>query len=225
MSAAAADLIAKRLQEKPDLLLCLATGSTPTRTYEILAKQPKSLFKQARILKLDEWGGIPMNSPATCETYLRKLLIDPLDLASRYVGFESRPADASTEIERIKRWLVENGPIDLCVLGLGVNGHLGFNEPAENLQPQPHVAKLSTESLGHSMVQSLPTKPTFGLTIGIRNILDSREIVVLVSGDSKVGALRRMMKDSVNSHFPATYLQKHGNTQVFCDRAAAKEIS
>lgn len=225
MSAAAASLIADRLQQKPNLLLCLATGSTPTRTYELLAQRPKSLFDQVRILKLDEWGGIPLNSPATCETYLRRIMIDPLDLSSRYIGFESQPADAAAETRRIQRWLVENGPIDLCILGLGTNGHLGFNEPADTLQPQPHVAKLSAESLGHSMVQALPTKPTFGLTIGIQNILDSREIIVLVSGPSKIQPLRRMLKDPVNSRFPATYLQNHGNTHVFCDRAAAQEMS
>jgi galactosamine-6-phosphate isomerase len=225
MSAAAASLIADRLQQRPNLLLCLATGSTPTRTYELLAQRPKSLFNHVRILKLDEWGGIPMNSPATCETYLHKLLIDPLKLASRYIGFESQPADPVAECARIADWLKANGPIDLCILGLGTNGHLGFNEPADNLQPLPHIAKLSVESLGHSMVQALPTKPTFGLTLGIQNILDSREILVVVSGPSKVQPLRRMLNDPLNSHFPATYLQKHGNTHVFCDRAAAQEIS
>ena len=225
LSVAAADLIAKRLAEKPNLLLCLATGSTPTRAYELLATRPQSLFKQARILKLDEWGGIPMSSPATCETYLRKLLIDPLDLASRYFGFESQPTDPNAECARIARWLIENGPIDLCVLGLGTNGHLGFNEPAEKLQASPHVAKLSTESLDHSMVQALPIKPTFGLTIGIDNILTSREIMVLVSGPTKVAPVRRMLKDPITAQFPATHLQRHPNTRIFCDRAAAKEIS
>src|SRR5687767_442671 len=119
MSAAAANVIVERLKRKPDLLLCLATGSTPTRTYELLATYPKSIVKGARILNLDEWGGIPMDSPATCETYLRKLLIDPLDLSSRYTGFQSQPADPAAECARIAAWLKQNGPIDLCILGLG----------------------------------------------------------------------------------------------------------
>src|SRR5687768_6492768 len=113
MSGAAADLIDARLEHKPNLLLCLATGSTPTRAYQLLAQCPKSLFSQVRILKLDEWGGIPMDSPATCETYLRKLLIDPLDLSSRYTGFQSQPADPAAECARIAAWLKQNGPIDL----------------------------------------------------------------------------------------------------------------
>jgi galactosamine-6-phosphate isomerase len=166
-----------------------------------------------------------MSSPATCETYLRKLLIHPLDLSSRYVAFDSQAADPESECARIARWLKENGPIDLCVLGLGTNGHLGFNEPAEKLQAEPHVAKLSAESLGHSMVEALPVKPTFGLTIGIENMLASREIIVLVSGPTKIQPLRRMLKDPITARFPATHLQRHANARIFCDRAAAQEIS
>ena len=225
LSEIAADLIAKRIQENPSLLLCLATGSSPTRAYELLATRPKSLFDQVRILKLDEWGGIPMDSPATCETYLRKILIDPLDLSSRYVAFQSQPADPAAECSRITSWLEENGPIDLCILGLGINGHLGFNEPAAALQPRAHVATLSSESLQHSMIEALPEKPTFGVTLGIEDILDSREIILLVSGASKAEPLRRMLNGPVHTLFPASYLTKHQNTRILCDRAAAKQIS
>jgi galactosamine-6-phosphate isomerase len=225
LSIIAADLIAKRIHEKPSLLLCLATGSSPTRTYELLAVRPKSVFEQVRVLKLDEWGGIPMNSPATCETYLRKILIDPLDLSSRYVGFQSQPGDPAAECSRVARWLEENGPIDFCVLGLGINGHLGFNEPAAALQPRAHVAALSYESLQHSMIQNLLEKPTFGLTLGIEDILDSREIILLVSGPGKAEPLRRMLEGPVHAPFPASYLRKHENTRILCDRAAAKHIA
>jgi galactosamine-6-phosphate isomerase len=225
MCVAAANLIAARLEEKPDLLLCLATGSTPTRAYELLAARSKSLFSQVRVLKLDEWGGVAMTSPATCETYLRKILIDPLDLCSRYVAFESQPADPVAECARIARWLVENGPIDLCVLGLGLNGHLGFNEPAAALQPHAHIATLSPESLEHSMVQALPIKPTFGLTLGLEDILDAREILLLVSGLSKLAPLERMLSGEVGPRFPGSYLRKHKLTRVICDRAAAGKFS
>jgi galactosamine-6-phosphate isomerase len=166
-----------------------------------------------------------MDSPATCATYLRKLLIDPLNLSSRYTAFESQPADPGAECARIARWLEEHGPIDLCILGLGVNGHLGFNEPARVLQPRAHVATLSPESLRHSMIENLPTKPSFGLTLGIEDILDSREIILLVSGPTKAEPLFRMLRGEVDASFPASYLRKHKNTRIFCDRAAASKIS
>lgn len=225
LSAAAAELIAQRIKEKPSLLLCVATGSTPTRTYELLATRPQSLFSEVRVLKLDEWGGIPMTSPATCETYLRKILIDPLDLSTRYTAFESEPADPAAECARIARWLERTGPIDLCILGLGLNGHLGFNEPAAALQERAHVATLSQESLKHSMVQNLPSKPSYGLTLGIADILESREIILLVSGASKAEPLRRALQTAVDPQFPASYLKRHANTHIFCDSAAAQHIS
>lgn len=225
LSAAAADAIAARIRQNPSLLLCLATGSTPTRTYEILATKPKSLFDKIRILKLDEWGGIPMQSPASCETYLRRILIDPLHLSARYTAFESQPHDPAAECARIASWLKQNGLIDLCVLGLGVNGHLGFNEPAPALQARSHVANLSLESLQHYMVQQLESKPTFGLTLGIEDLLESREIILLVSGPGKTGPLRETLCGPINPRFPASYLQQHANTHIFCDRAAAQQIS
>jgi galactosamine-6-phosphate isomerase len=225
LSAAAAEFIAERIKEKPSLLLCLATGSTPTRTYELLATRPKSLFSEVRVLKLDEWGGIPMTSAATCETYLRKSLIDPLDLSARYTAFESQPADPAAECERIGRWLEKNGPVDLCILGLGLNGHLGFNEPAAALKDRAHVATLSSESLQHSMVQNLPIKPSYGLTLGIADILESHEIILLVSGASKADPLRRTVKTAIDPQFPASFLTKHPNARIFCDVAAARHIS
>jgi galactosamine-6-phosphate isomerase len=225
LSAAAAQLIVERVDDRPGMLLCVATGSTPTRTYELMATRPPSMFDELRILKLDEWGGVPMESPATCETYLRKILIDPLNLSSRYTAFESEPIDADAECARIARWLDQNGPIDLCILGLGINGHLGFNEPASALHPRPHVATLSSESLQHSMIQNLATKPTFGLTLGIEDILDSREIILLVNGASKTDALFRALYGDISPQFPAACLRKHKNTRIICDRAAAAKIS
>src|SRR5688500_5739222 len=119
MSRAAADWLAQRIDAKPNSLMCMATGATPLRCYQMLAHNPKQLFKELRILKLDEWGGIPMSSPATCETFLRRTFVDPLGL-TRFEGFMSEPPDAPAECARINQWLVENGPIDLCILGLGL---------------------------------------------------------------------------------------------------------
>ena len=148
MSAAAATQIISELRKNPRLLLCAATGSTPTRTYELLAEEfqrAPDLFRELRVLKLDDWGGLAMDDPGTSEMYVQQHLIRPLTiLADRYMGFESDPADPAKECQRIETWLSQNGPIDLCVLGLGVNGHLAMNEPASALQTRCHVAKLSS---------------------------------------------------------------------------------
>lgn len=220
MSQAAADWLAERIAQKPNLLLCMATGATPMRAYELLAKRDPSLFRELRVIKLDEWAGIPMRSPATCETYLRNAFIDPLRLEGRYIAFNGEASDFAAECARIAGWLQTNGPIDLCVLGLGLNGHLGFNEPAPALQPHAHVATLSYESLQHAMIAVEKIRPTAGLTLGIADLLHSRQILLLVSGAAKQKALHRMLNGSIETQFPSTFLRLHSGVTVLCDQAA-----
>jgi putative deaminase/isomerase len=223
MSRAAADLLADQITRKLDTLLCLATGSTPIRSYELIAERREtdaSIFDRLRVLKLDEWGGIPMENPATCEHSLRKSFVEPLGLESRYVGFHSQPEDRAAECDRIRHWVTENGPIDLCVLGLGLNGHLGFNEPANALQPHAHVAKLSTESMRHSMIASAHVKPAFGLTLGMADLLQARQILLVISGQSKRDALKHLLSSQISTRFPASFLWLHANVSLFCDQAS-----
>lgn len=224
VSLAAALSLAARLESSPHALLCLATGSTPVRAYQIFAEHARrapTLVRFMSVVKLDEWGGIPIDRPATCESYLRRPLLEPLRLLSRYVGFASQPQNPARECARIQNWLAVQGPIDTCVLGLGVNGHLGFNEPADALQPHAHVARLSPESLAHPMIQDEPVKPTFGLTLGMADILHSRRILLLVSGASKRAALQRLLDGPISTHFPASFLHLHPNVTLLTDDAAS----
>jgi galactosamine-6-phosphate isomerase len=215
--------LVERLRERPDALLCLATGRSPMRTYELLAmrdeKEPR-LFDRMRVLKLDEWGGLPMNNPATCEQHLRRSLIAPLRLEERYIGFESQPADPQAECTRIETWLWQNGPIDVCVLGLGLNGHLGFNEPAERLRPHAHVAELSETSLSHAMISTSGDGPRYGLTLGMADIFQSRRILLLVTGAAKREPLRQLLSGEITTAFPASLLTLHSDMLLLCDEAA-----
>ncbi len=224
MSQCAAGCLFMCLREKPSSLLCLATGSTPTRTYELLAERQADdprLLAEARLLKLDEWGGLAMDDPASCESYLRRHLIDPLGLHERYVAFQSRPDDPAAECARIGAWLQENGPIDVCVLGLGVNGHLGFNEPAPFLQTHAHLAQLSQASLGHAMLDQARGRTTFGLTLGMADLLLARQVLLLVSGHAKRAALHRLDRPEITTELPASFLHLHPDAHVLCDSAAA----
>ena len=224
MSVRAAARIARDLRRKPGLLLGLATGATPTRTYQRLADTRRArpaLFRGVRIVKLDEWLGLPMDHPATCETYLRENVLGPWGVPrSRYHGFGSRPRDARAECARLARWLARHGPLDLCVLGLGRNGHLLMNEPADALAAGPHVARLTAETRAHSMLRSLKTPPRRGLTMSLADILQSRAILLLVSGRHKAAPLRRMLSGRVTTRCPASLLWLHPDVTVLCDRDA-----
>src|SRR5687767_12343628 len=137
MSRRAAEFIVAEIRARPDLLLCTATGSSPTRTYELLAEhhlREPALFGRLRVIKLDEWGGLPPDDPGTCEAYLRRHLIEPLQISpDRYHTFRGDAPDPEAECRAVQRTLRDHGPVDLCILGLGINGHVGFNEPADAL--------------------------------------------------------------------------------------------
>lgn len=226
MSRRAADLMVERIRASPDLLMCVATGSTPTRAYEHLAEKRSEeprLFDRMRVLKLDEWGGLPSEHPGSCETYVRRLITGPLGIsAGRYITFSGDAADPAAECDRVRELLRQHGPIDLCVLGLGINGHLGLNEPADQLSPGPHVATLSEQTRQHSMIRDANPPVRFGLTLGMGDLLRSRQILLLVSGAAKRVALRRLISDRlVSTVFPASFLLLHGNVTCLCDREAA----
>lgn len=222
MSSVAASLVLDAIRDDPGLLLCAATGSSPEGLYHELrdhAAREANLFAQLRILKLDEWGGIPENHPVGCEYYLRTRLVNPLAIpAERYFSFRSDPPDPDMECGRMRTLLENEGPVDLCILGLGRNGHLGLNEPAGQLEPYCHVAGLSAESLLHPMISSLEKKPEYGLTLGMQEIMNSRQIIMLVSGREKKQVARRFLEGKISGQLPASFLREHPRTECLIDR-------
>jgi galactosamine-6-phosphate isomerase len=224
LSQKAKEFIVQEIEQNEHLLLCTATGGSPTRTYELLGRESQvhpELFSKLRIVKLDEWGGIPMDHPTTCETYLQNSLIRPLQISgSRYIGFNSNPEDPKQECENIQEELYREGPIDLCILGLGMNGHLAFNEPADFLQPNCHIAKLSEMSLQHAMASEMLIKPTYGLTLGISDILHSKMIIILINGIQKKGIVKRFLSKKITSLVPASFLWLHPNVICLIEKEA-----
>jgi galactosamine-6-phosphate isomerase len=222
MSRKAASLVLEDIKKKPELLLCTATGSSPEGLYRELAttaEKEKELFKQLRILKLDEWGGIPQNHPVSCEYFLRKKLLEPLGIPyERYISFSSNSKDPEAECRRIRSRLLREGPIDICILGLGANGHLALNEPALQLESFAHVATLSEESLQHPMIASLEQKPAYGLTLGMEEILSSRLIIMLVSGKEKKRMAEKFLKGSASTELPASFLWQHPQVECLVNR-------
>jgi galactosamine-6-phosphate isomerase len=220
----AAAAVLDAIRARPDLLLCATSGSTPTRAYDLLAlrgREEPRLFERVRLLKLDEWVGLPMDDPSTCEAYLREHLLDPLGIPSeRYVGFRGDAIAPEAECEHIAGVLAEQGPIDLCILGLGVNGHLGLNEPGPELHPGPHVTALSRASLDHPMLRRARGQVRQGVTLGMGDILRSRKVLLLVSGAHKREAMQRLREPRVSTAFPASLLWLHADATCLCDNEA-----
>jgi galactosamine-6-phosphate isomerase len=222
LSVRAASLVISETEQRKNLLVCATSGSSPTGLYDELAEKAeadKAFFDELRIVKLDEWGGIPENDPASSETYLQTRVLKPLGISpERYISFASNPAEPADECKRIGEELTQRGPIDVCILGLGINGHLGFNEPGPYLRPYCHVARLSEESRRHAMVRSMKRKPHFGLTLGMQEILASRKIVLLVAGEGKEQAITGLLSGEMTTTLPASFLWLHDNVDCLIDR-------
>jgi len=224
LSEKAAGIILDQISGKRNLLLCAATGNTPVGTYDFLVKahqRQEDLFAAIQILKLDEWGGLNMDDPATCEVFLQTHLLRPLQInPSRYISFNSNPADPKGECKRIRDELSVRGPIDICVLGLGLNGHVALNEPADALEPETHPAKLSARSIQHSMLTGLKKKPSYGLTLGMADILQSKMILMLISGKEKKEITRLFLTGKISTRLPASFLWLHANVICLISRDA-----
>ena len=225
ISRRAAEVISEQLERKQNLILGAATGNTPTGLYANLvdrARETPALFSSIRVLKLDEWLGLPMDHPGSCESYLRAHLIQPLEVTeSRYFTFDSNPADPKAECRLIQDTVDREGPIDICILGIGTNGHICFNEPAPILRPNAHVAALAPSSQTHSMVSGTGTPVKSGLTIGMVDIFRSQTILLLISGASKRGVVQRLLTKDLTTDLPASLLWLHPNAICLIDRAAA----
>jgi galactosamine-6-phosphate isomerase len=149
LSRVGAEWLAVVLRRQPDALLGLATGASPALAYDLLTAQGRTeqdLLRRVRVLKTDEWGGLSLDDPGSSEAYLRQRVVGPWGLGpERFTGWASAPADPEEAAARMRAWLATHGPLDACVLGLGVNGHLLMNEPAPALQPAAHVAQLAAD--------------------------------------------------------------------------------
>lgn len=222
MSEAAAEQIAAAVARQPDLLLCAATGSTPTRTWACLAaRADRPAFDRVQLVQLDEWGGLGPADAGSCGAYLRQHLQEPLGLDPALgVGFRGDAPNPEAECQRVAGWLQTHGPIDLAVLGLGLNGHLAMNEPAEFLQPHPHVATLTEETRRHPMLSPGVEPPRYGLTLGMADLLHARRILLLVNGAHKQAILHRLLERRITTGLPASLLWLHPAVTLLCDAAA-----
>ncbi len=223
LSTEAAAQVISAVTAKTDSLICAAAGSSPEGVYRELVREAQrrtAAFDKLRVVKLDEWLGLPPHDPATCEFFLKRSLIDPLLIApERYIGFDAQTDDPERECERVQAELKRQGPIDLCVLGFGRNGHVGLNEPGVSANLHCHVAKLSAETLGHAMLGASKTRPAHGITLGIADLLAARKILLLITGVGKERALSKFLDGTVTTDIPASLLWPHPGLEIFLDES------
>ena len=160
-----------------------------------------------------------MHAPNTCETYIRERILGPMQVSpDRYIGFRSDPDNPEEECRRVQNKLNDIDFMEVCILGLGKNGHIAFNEPSHTLEPYCHRAELSKESQQHQMVGSLEGKPSYGLTVGMGDILRSKCILLLITGSGKCRIVRELLKAQISTSLPASFLWIHPKVYCYIDR-------
>lgn len=215
LSNLVASVMIDEIKANPKANICLASGSSPKLSYEIFTKRVLKEnidIKDVFFTKLDEWCGFEKNYEATCEKYLRDLILNPLGVnENKYISFKPDSNDYEREVETVKQKLQEN-PITLSVLGLGKNGHLGLNEPSNFLYPFAHISSLAEVTKMHDMVKDVEVSS--GMTIGMNEILNSRKIILIVSGLNKQQVFDRFLLREIDTDLPATFLWLHQNVKV-----------
>jgi glucosamine-6-phosphate deaminase len=216
----------ERLRARPGLRVCLPTGDTPGPLYAELAardaRSPDGAYAQATVVLLDEWLGLPPGDSARCDVRLRRELLDRLAPPPRFVGIDVDASDdslAALAHDRAARGL------DLALLGLGMNGHVGFNEPGSRPDDATRVVRLARSTREAAMARyGAVQAPTGGITVGLARLLEAEDAWLLVTGAHKASILRRALRSPEGPDCPASYLRRHPRLTVFADEAAAGEL-
>ncbi len=206
------------LDAAPEARQTLPTGSTPRPMYRSFAESGGDLSRST-IFVLDEFG-LPAGAASRCDEMIRRDLFDLLAARPASVdAIDVEAADLDAECRRYEA-AVRDGGLDLAILGLGGNGHLGLNEPGSGRETITRVVSVTPETSGHVLSYGSDMPATWGVTLGIDTLLAATEIWLLVTGPHKAEILARAMTDDIGSAVPATFLRTHGNVTVFADEEA-----
>jgi glucosamine-6-phosphate deaminase len=229
--ALAAD-VAGEVRRRPRLVLGLPTGRTPVPFYRELARSRGGTgvdFSRVTTFNLDEFVGIPPEEARSYRAFMQRHLFDHINMSSRRIHFLNGVAgDLEAECRRYERAIARAGGIDLLILGLGTNGHIGFNEPGRFLIARTHRAPLTmaTRRANAPLFNYQPGDvPRVALSMGMATILDARRIVLLATGAAKANCVARMVSGPITPHLPASFLQLHRGAEVWLDRAAAVRLA
>lgn len=230
MSKQAAKHIADLIQKKPTAVLGLATGSTPIGLYQELVhmyKEKSINFSEVVTFNLDEYVGLEKDHPQSYYYFMDQHLFSKVNIAKKNIHFpQGLFADAQTACRKYDQQLQELGPIDLQILGIGSNGHIGFNEPADRMTLETHITKLENRTIHDNarFFEDSADVPRKALTMGIGSIMKARTILLLANNESKTSALNVLFSGVVDPNIPASILQLHQNVLVFVSSEVAKNL-
>lgn len=222
---AVANLIVEQVNEKPDSVLGFATGASPVPTYKSLIKaynKGKVSFKDITTFNLDEYCDLPKDDKNSYYTFMHENLFNHIDVKEENVNFLNGNAeDTDAECVRYDDLLTEN-KIDIQLLGVGRNGHIGFNEPSNKFTKGSFKVRLSQSTIdANSIYFDENPMPHYALTMGTVSIMKSKQIILIATGRGKADAIDGLVNGDITPSCPASVLQLHPNVHIFLDKAAA----
>ena len=230
MSQRAADKIIELLLKKPNAVLGLATGSTPIGLYKILIEKNNSKkisFKDVITYNLDEYCDIPKNHEQSYFTYMNHNFFDHIDINKNNTHIPLGEGDSKLNAENYENELNKT-KIDIQILGIGSNGHIGFNEPGTDFGIGVHDVELHNKTINDNarfFENDIKKVPKKAITMGIKNILDAETIILMANGTNKADAIKNVMDNKVDINIPVTVLNIHkGKVYVIVDKKAASKL-
>jgi glucosamine-6-phosphate isomerase len=218
------------IKEKPTAVICFASGNSPKLSCEHFVSMALSSSldtSQFFFIGLDEWVGIPPALGGSCHYDFQQRIFNPLNIpSSQYHLFDALATDLQVECNKMDKVIADKGGIDLMIVGIGMNGHIGFNEPGCKFELSSHVVQLdpTTKSVGQKYFdQQMQLEK--GITLGFEHLLQSKRVILLANGVSKAEVIKQAIEGPVSIDFPASVMQLHSNGAIMVDAAAASLIS
>lgn len=226
MSEEAAKLVEEKIQENPHAVLGLATGSTPIGLYENLIEGHKTRgisYENVKGINLDEYLTLGQDHSQSYYAFMREKLFNHINIAEENTYIPNgKPESPEAECANYEAVIDEVGPVNLQILGIGTNGHIGFNEPGTPADSTTHVTELTESTIESNApnFEKIEDVPTHAITVGIQTILRGEEIILLASGKNKAEAIKSLLDKNVGEHNPASFLWTHDKVTLIVDKDA-----
>lgn len=230
MSEQAAQIIAKQVNDKAESVLGLATGSTPIGTYEVLVKMfndKKVDFSKIKTANLDEYKGLTRDDDQGYYYFMNKHFFSQVNVDKNNTNIEDGTNnDVAAECAKYEETIKNLGGVDLQLLGIGHNGHIGFNEPADHFPQMTHCVTLDETTIDANarFFESRDQVPTQAYTMGIGTIMAAKKVLLIATGEDKADILYKTVTSQVKPSVPSTILQFHQDVVIVADKAAAKKL-
>ncbi len=230
MSEKGANILAGQIHLKPDSILGLATGSTPIGTYDGLISMYKAGeidFSDVRSFNLDEYYPIEPTNDQSYAYFMNEHLFKHINMAKENIHIPAgNVADIEKECEKYDNMMEEAGLVDVQILGIGTNGHIGFNEPDDKFEKGTHKVDLDEETIKSNarFFEKIDDVPRQAISMGIGNIMRAKKVVLMASGENKAKIIKEMILGDITPRVPASILQLHPDVTILLDKEAAGEI-